>query len=176
MNCATHNDTAAVAFCRTCGKALCANCTRDVRGVIYCENCLAARLEGTAPAAGFVPPQTIYPPVGIPAACGPSARGLFRPQPGRRRNSGRLLPLRRGRGLLLAVRQGTLPPRDLRAHDRGLECGPALVRRHGAGHLARPFLLLSDLRRGSNRQSPAVGRTRARSPWSRPEFQYGRQV
>ena len=60
MNCATHNDLAAVAFCRTCGKPLCGNCTRDVRGVIYCEACLAARLEGTAPAAGFVPPQTPY--------------------------------------------------------------------------------------------------------------------
>jgi hypothetical protein len=60
MNCATHNDIAAVAFCRTCGKPLCGNCTRDVRGVIYCEPCLAARLEGTAPAAGFVPPQTPY--------------------------------------------------------------------------------------------------------------------
>ena len=58
MNCATHQDTAAVAFCRTCGKPLCGNCTRDVRGVVYCEPCLAARLEGTAPAAGFVPPQT----------------------------------------------------------------------------------------------------------------------
>jgi len=57
MNCATHNDIAAVAFCRTCGKPLCGNCTRDVRGVIYCEPCLAARLEGTAPAARFVPPQ-----------------------------------------------------------------------------------------------------------------------
>src|ERR1700674_428771 len=60
MNCATHSDIAAVAFCRTCGKPLCGNCTRDVRGVIYCEPCLAARLEGTAPAAGFVPPQTPY--------------------------------------------------------------------------------------------------------------------
>jgi hypothetical protein len=60
MNCATHNDIAAVAFCRTCGKPLCGTCTRDVRGVIYCEPCLAARLEGTAPAAGFVPPQTVY--------------------------------------------------------------------------------------------------------------------
>jgi hypothetical protein len=57
MNCATHSDTAAVAFCRTCGKPLCNNCTRDVRGVIYCEACLAARLDGTAPPAGFVPPQ-----------------------------------------------------------------------------------------------------------------------
>src|SRR5438477_10968266 len=61
MNCANHNDVAAVAFCRTCGKPLCQTCTRDVRGVIYCESCLAARMEGTAPAAGFVPPaQTGY--------------------------------------------------------------------------------------------------------------------
>jgi hypothetical protein len=67
MNCATHSDIAAVAFCRTCGKPLCGNCTRDVRGVVYCEPCLAARLEGTAPAAGFVPPQAAYPPpAGVP--------------------------------------------------------------------------------------------------------------
>lgn len=56
MNCATHNEVAAVAFCRTCGKPLCQTCTRDVRGVIYCESCIAARLEGAAPAAAFVPP------------------------------------------------------------------------------------------------------------------------
>jgi hypothetical protein len=57
MNCATHSDTAAVAFCRTCGKPLCNQCTRDVRGVIYCEACLAARMEGAVPAAGFTPVQ-----------------------------------------------------------------------------------------------------------------------
>jgi len=67
MNCSTHSDLAAVAFCRTCGKPLCANCTRDVRGVIYCEPCLAARLEGAAPAAAFVPPPAVYPPAGAPA-------------------------------------------------------------------------------------------------------------
>jgi hypothetical protein len=75
MNCATHSDIAAVAFCRTCGKPLCNNCTRDVRGVIYCEACLAARMEGSAsaPAAGFVPPQqTVYTPV---------ATGAFAPRP-----------------------------------------------------------------------------------------------
>ena len=60
MNCANHSDTAAVAFCRTCGKPLCGACTRDVRGVVYCESCLAARLDGTAPAPGFVPPQPPY--------------------------------------------------------------------------------------------------------------------
>jgi len=74
MNCATHSDIAAVAFCRTCGKPLCGTCTRDVRGVVYCEPCLAARLEGTAPAAAFVPPaQTVYPPVGAPARPLPSS-------------------------------------------------------------------------------------------------------
>jgi hypothetical protein len=85
MNCANHPDIAAVAFCRTCGKALCNNCTRDVRGVIYCESCLAARLEGTAPlpAAAFVPPaqnvyppsagaQTAYPPMGAQAVYPPA--------------------------------------------------------------------------------------------------------
>jgi Domain of unknown function (DUF5668)/B-box zinc finger len=77
MNCATHPDLAAVAFCRTCGRPLCSNCTRDVRGVVYCEPCLAARLEGTAPPApaaasyppppGFMPPaQAPYPPGGTP--------------------------------------------------------------------------------------------------------------
>ncbi len=56
MNCANHADAPAVAYCRTCGKALCANCTRPVRGVIYCEDCLGARMEGApAGAAAFVP-------------------------------------------------------------------------------------------------------------------------
>ena len=57
MNCANHPDLAAAAYCRTCGKPLCSGCTRDVKGVIYCENCLAARLEGTsvAPVAAYAP-------------------------------------------------------------------------------------------------------------------------
>jgi hypothetical protein len=78
MNCANHSNQAAVAFCRTCGKPLCQQCTRDVRGVIYCESCLAARMEtppppGFAPAAGFTPVQgytpvqTPYTPVGAAA-------------------------------------------------------------------------------------------------------------
>jgi hypothetical protein len=55
MNCANHADASAVAYCRTCGKALCANCTRPVRGVIYCEDCLGAKMEGVpAGTAGFV--------------------------------------------------------------------------------------------------------------------------
>jgi TM2 domain-containing membrane protein YozV len=64
MNCANHVDVPAVAYCRTCGKPMCSNCTRDVRGVIYCEECLASQVSGTmppppgpgAPAPGAVPP------------------------------------------------------------------------------------------------------------------------
>jgi hypothetical protein len=71
MNCANHPDVEKVAFCRTCGKPLCANCTRAVHGVIYCESCLAARLEGVqpnlaAPAAGFVAAT----PAGVPVPVG----------------------------------------------------------------------------------------------------------
>ena len=60
MNCANHADASAVAYCRTCGKALCANCTRPVRGVIYCEDCLGAKMEGAPAAAPSAPPQTPY--------------------------------------------------------------------------------------------------------------------
>jgi len=71
MNCANHPDITAAAYCRTCGKAICANCTRTVRGVIYCENCLAERLEGVHP------PATAYQAL-VPA--GGAER--LQPQPG----------------------------------------------------------------------------------------------
>ncbi len=72
-NCVKHPDVAASAYCRTCGKALCSSCTRDVRGVVYCEECVAARMEG-APSA--VPPgQSTVPPV-MPGATGPGSPGL----------------------------------------------------------------------------------------------------
>lgn len=41
MKCAVHTEVDATGFCRNCGKALCASCTRDVRGILYCEGCLA---------------------------------------------------------------------------------------------------------------------------------------
>jgi hypothetical protein len=56
MNCANHSDLAAVAYCRTCGKPLCSNCARDVKGVIYCENCIAERLQGVQPVIAPTPP------------------------------------------------------------------------------------------------------------------------
>ena len=59
MNCAVHNQTEAVAFCRTCGKALCEDCKRDVMGAIYCEPCIAARLHGQAAVRATVPPPAV---------------------------------------------------------------------------------------------------------------------
>jgi len=61
MNCANHADIPATAYCRTCGKPVCANCARDVRGVIYCEDCLASQVSGTMPPPaqpGAVAPAT----------------------------------------------------------------------------------------------------------------------
>lgn len=66
MNCAIHTDQPATAYCRTCGRAICAACTRDVKGVIFCQDCLAARLEGSVPPAAvasgvmpaYVPPAS----------------------------------------------------------------------------------------------------------------------
>jgi cell wall-active antibiotic response 4TMS protein YvqF/B-box zinc finger protein len=51
MNCAIHNQAPATAYCRTCGKALCHDCTREVKGLVYCEDCLAAGVSHAAPAA-----------------------------------------------------------------------------------------------------------------------------
>src|SRR6478672_13804686 len=82
MNCAVHNQTQAVAYCRTCGKALCEECKRDVMGAIYCEPCIAARLQGSTagvamPGAGPLPPL-----VGVPGAPNPVIAGLLGFVPG----------------------------------------------------------------------------------------------
>src|ERR1035438_9359826 len=37
MNCFNHTETPAIAYCRTCGKALCAECRRTAQGTIFCE-------------------------------------------------------------------------------------------------------------------------------------------
>ena len=45
MNCTVHPESAATAYCRTCGKAMCDACKHTVQGVIYCEDCLASRVN-----------------------------------------------------------------------------------------------------------------------------------
>jgi TM2 domain-containing membrane protein YozV len=71
MNCANHADVPATAFCRTCGKPLCTSCARDVRGVIYCEECLASHLSGTMP-----PPGPAAVPLGAKPSTGVPSPGL----------------------------------------------------------------------------------------------------
>ena len=77
MNCVNHPENPVAAYCQNCGKALCASCARSVAGVIYCEQCLAARLgigsvgptTGTGPGAGPVP--------GVIAPSGPNPGTAF---------------------------------------------------------------------------------------------------
>jgi len=71
MNCANHPQNSTAAYCRTCGKPLCSNCTRPVMGVIYCENCLAERVAGTAPPASGFQPAPGYTPGVQPIRTGP---------------------------------------------------------------------------------------------------------
>jgi TM2 domain-containing membrane protein YozV len=78
MNCAVHRENQAVAYCRTCGKALCEDCKRDVMGAIYCEPCIAARLQGQAMAAGPV----VAAPVRQPGAPSPALAALLAFIPG----------------------------------------------------------------------------------------------
>jgi Domain of unknown function (DUF5668)/B-box zinc finger len=76
MKCAQHPETDATAFCRQCGTPLCPECVRDVRGAVYCENCLA-NLVGMPPAAT----TTAGPAAGgVPLPRVPAAHGA--PNPG----------------------------------------------------------------------------------------------
>ena len=81
MNCANHADVSAVAYCRTCGKPLCANCTRPVKGVIYCEECLGARMQAPATSAGFasgtVPSQALPPARAGSSGPNPALAGIL---------------------------------------------------------------------------------------------------
>jgi len=54
MNCAVHPEREASGYCRHCGKAMCEECGRKVRDVLYCEDCLAQQV-GLGPAQAAVP-------------------------------------------------------------------------------------------------------------------------
>ena len=67
MKCANHPNVDSVAYGGLCGRALCTECKHEVHGMLYCENCLASRLQtpifgtqagpspGVALALGFIP-------------------------------------------------------------------------------------------------------------------------
>jgi hypothetical protein len=52
MNCSTHPELAAVAFCRACGKPLCADCRRIAEGTVYCSE----HAPGAGPGAAYATP------------------------------------------------------------------------------------------------------------------------
>lgn len=67
MKCAVHSDLDAVGYCRNCGKPLCPQCAREVRGALYCEQCLANMMAPPpATASQFAPPAP--PPTYVYAA------------------------------------------------------------------------------------------------------------
>jgi hypothetical protein len=49
MKCAVHPDVDATGYCRNCGKPMCPDCVRQVRDVLYCEDCLATGMGHPAP-------------------------------------------------------------------------------------------------------------------------------
>ncbi|MGH9477124.1 MAG: LiaI-LiaF-like domain-containing protein [Terriglobales bacterium] len=51
MNCYLHPDREAGAYCRTCGRPLCADDQREIYGVVYCQECLARQVGVVSPAA-----------------------------------------------------------------------------------------------------------------------------
>jgi TM2 domain-containing membrane protein YozV len=65
MNCATHPEVPASAYCRSCGKALCVACQRTTQGTIFCEDHM---LQQTA----ANPAQTIDSPYTAPPTAPPA--------------------------------------------------------------------------------------------------------
>ncbi len=95
MNCANHPDTAAAAYCRTCGKPLCVACKREAEGTIFCAEHVpvvaqmpyggsatppvsepvygAAPPEAASPyASPYTAPQNAVPAPGSPSTSGPN--------------------------------------------------------------------------------------------------------
>src|SRR5271154_4939247 len=49
MNCAVHSGVEATGYCRNCGKPMCAECTRNVGGALYCVPCLESKVAPAVP-------------------------------------------------------------------------------------------------------------------------------
>ena len=60
MNCANHPEAAAAAFCRDCGKPLCAECIRPARGSVFCAEHVPAP-DAVAPETSFAAPPANAP-------------------------------------------------------------------------------------------------------------------
>jgi len=54
MKCANHPLIDSSSYCGQCGRSLCADCKREVSGMVYCESCLATRMRNPLPPWGGV--------------------------------------------------------------------------------------------------------------------------
>jgi Domain of unknown function (DUF5668)/B-box zinc finger len=72
MNCANHPETAAISYCRTCGKPLCQICEKPAQGTVFCQEHepppVAANPYTAPPPSPYAAPYT--PPV-VPNAPSP---------------------------------------------------------------------------------------------------------
>jgi hypothetical protein len=68
MKCAIHSEVDSVAFCGQCGRPVCSECRREVRGMAYCESCIAARLQ--APGIPGIPGPGVGSSPGVALALG----------------------------------------------------------------------------------------------------------
>lgn len=65
MNCFNHIDTPAIAYCRVCGKALCAECKRTAQSTIFCDEHVPVA-AGAAPDPRGAPPNFAPGPAPVP--------------------------------------------------------------------------------------------------------------
>jgi hypothetical protein len=66
MNCVNHPETAATAFCRECGKPMCAECQRPALGSIFCAEHLPASAAPPVALPRVVPPPPADSPYTAP--------------------------------------------------------------------------------------------------------------
>jgi hypothetical protein len=75
MNCATHPEMPAIAYCRNCGKPLCDQCQRFADGTVFCSEHAPAAAASTQTAGESYSPYTApptAPPPPLPDAAGAS--------------------------------------------------------------------------------------------------------
>lgn len=72
MNCMIHPEVPAVAYCRTCGKAVCQACQRTAQGYVFC----ADHVPADAPAQPVAPPATPWTSAAPPVTPGSVSPGL----------------------------------------------------------------------------------------------------
>ena len=77
MNCQNHPEVAAIAYCRTCGKPVCAECKREASGTVYCAEHMPAAAPPppvyTAPPPPYAAPGAPYAAAGAPIYAPPMA-------------------------------------------------------------------------------------------------------